>query len=295
MTAIVSAGCSSSAKPPVLDAPTNGSTSRLASIPPSSALKPVSKVLVFIEENHSLEQMKGGMPYAYGLARTFGYATDYTAITHPSLPNYLAIASGSTHGITDDMDPAGHELRGRTVLGQAIAAGMTAATYVDGMPNNCALTGGGNAYAPKHNPWAYFVDERASCMKYDVPIAGLGGAISSGRLPTVGMVIPNLNNDAHDGPLGTADAWFKGWMTKIMAGSDWTSGRLVVVLTADEDDRLSGNKVLTIVMNPRVKGQVVTTPLSHYSLTRFLEEVARTPFLDAAKTAPSLRKAFGLG
>jgi hypothetical protein len=53
----------------------------------------VTKLLVVVEENHSLSQMHVGMPYTYSLAQRFGYATNYHAITHPSLPNYLAIVN----------------------------------------------------------------------------------------------------------------------------------------------------------------------------------------------------------
>ncbi len=261
----------------------------------AAAPQPITKVLVFIEENHSLAQMKTGMPYAYGLAKTYGYASDYYAIRHPSLPNYIAIVAGSTNYITDDKDPAYHRLTGKTVFGQAIAAGKTAATYSDGMPPNCSQTAGGVYYVPRHNPWAYFVNERTSCNTYDLPLSPLGPAITAGALPNVGMVIPNLYHDAHDGTLATADAWFKGWMTKIMAGPDWTSGRLVVILTADEDDKASGNKVLTIVMNPRLHSKVVSTKLTHYSLTRLYEEVSGTTLIGGARTAASMRTAFGLG
>jgi hypothetical protein len=65
-------------------------------LPAAAAPVSVTKVLMFIEENHSLAEMKAGMPYLYSQATTYGYATNYTAIRHPSLPNYLAIAGGST-------------------------------------------------------------------------------------------------------------------------------------------------------------------------------------------------------
>lgn len=279
---------------PATGVPAGLSVIASAAISTAAGVSPITKVLVFVEENHSLSQMKSGMPYAYGLARRYGYASNYLAITHPSLPNYIAIAGGSTYGVTDDKEPASHKLKGTTVFGQAIAAGKTAATYADGMTSNCALTAGGNAYVPRHNPWTYFLNERTQCRAHDLPIGRLGTAIAAGDLPNVGMVIPNLNHDAHDGTLAAADAWFKGWMTRIMAGPDWASGHLVVVLTADEDNKLSGNKVLTIVMNPRLHSRVVTTRLTHYSLTRLLEDVAGTTYLGAARTAPSMRTAFGL-
>lgn len=262
--------------------------------PTAAAGPPVTKILTFVEENHSLSQMKAGMPYAYSLARRFGYATGYTAIGHPSLPNYLAIAGGRTAGVTDDAPPAAHPVRGPSIFGQAIAAGKTAAAYVDGMPNNCALVDGGDAYAVKHNPWAYYVDERALCNTYDVPLGEMEAVIRRGDLPTVGMVIPNLDHDAHDASLGRADAWFKRRMKSVLAGPDWRSGRLAVVLTADEDDRRAGNRVLTVVIHRSQRGAVVSTPLTHYSLTRLYEDVAGVRHLYEAADATSMSDAFGL-
>ena len=180
------------------------------------------------------------------------------------------------------------------MFGQAIASGKTAAVFADGMPQNCATNNGGSDYAVKHNPWAYFINERGDCQKYDVPIAQLDAAITGGVLPNVGMVVPNLCNDAHNCPLGTADTWFRVWMTKIFDGPDWRSGHLAVVLTADEDDRSARNNVLTVVIHPSQKSNVVTSPLTHYSLTRLYEEVAGVPYLFEAPLALSMTSAFGL-
>jgi acid phosphatase len=83
-------------------------------------------------------------------------------------------------------------------------------------------------------------------------------------------------------------------MTKIFDGPDWRSGHLAVVLTADEDDSSAGNNVLTVVIHPSQKGNVVTSPLTHYSLTRLYEEVAGVPYLFASASAPSMTTAFGL-
>jgi phospholipase C len=240
--------------------------------------------------------MQSGMPYAYSVAKQYGYATDYTATTHPSLPNYIAIASGQTFGIADDAAPSSHRLAGQTVFGQALEKGKTAKTYADGMQSDCALVAGGDRYAVKHNPWAYFVDpkERAGCNAYDVPESRLQADITAGALPTVGMVVPNLCNDAHDCTLATADNWFKARIQAIMAGPDWKSGHLAVVLTADEDDRNSGNKVLTVVMHPSLHGKVVSTPLTHYSYSAFLSRMSGSQPLAHAATAPSFAAAFGL-
>ena len=82
----------------------------------------ITKVLTIVEENHSLSQMQAGMPYLYSLAQRFGYATNYKAISHPSLPNYLSIADGSSYGIADDNPPSSHPISGDSVFDQAITA-----------------------------------------------------------------------------------------------------------------------------------------------------------------------------
>ena len=112
-------------------------------------------------------------------------------------------------------------------------------------------------------------------------------------LPTVGFLIPNLVHDAHDGSLGAADAWLQQQLTPVLRSADFTSGRLVVVVTADEDDKRSGNVVLTSVLSTRLHHQVVSRPLTHYSLTRFVAQVLHQQPLVNGRTAPDMRAAFG--
>jgi hypothetical protein len=258
----------------------------------------VQKVLTFVEENHSLHQMQAGMPYTYGLAEQYGYATNWTAITHPSLPNYLAMAGGSTFGISDDDSPNAHQVQAPNVFGQAIRAGKSAKVYQESMPGNCSLTDSGR-YAVKHNPWAYFADDRANCERFDVPAGtttsgALHDDIVNGSLPNVAEVSPNLDNDAHDGSLLTADEWIRSWMTLIFASPDWRSGHLAVVITADEDDKSQGNTVLTTVIHPSQHAHVVSAPLTDYSWTALVTDMTHTPCLAAGCDAPSAAAAFHL-
>ncbi|MEO6472613.1 MAG: alkaline phosphatase family protein [Aeromicrobium sp.] len=279
-------------------ATTEPTTEPTASDLPSIAPEPadtVTKVLVFIEENHSLGQMKSGMPFAFSLAKQFGYSDNFVAIRHPSLPNYIAIAGGSTYGIDSNDGPGSNKaVRGASVFGQAIAAGKTAILYADGMPSNCHGSNGGNRYGIRHNPWPYFVAERNLCKQFDVSTATLGRDIAAGQLPNVGLVVPNNCNNAHDCSLGNADKWFKQWVPQIFNGPDWKSGHLAVILTADEDDKNSGNKVLTVVIHPSQKGNLVRSKLTHFSLSRLLSEVTGSPPLLEANNAPSMSQAFGL-
>lgn len=256
----------------------------------------MTKLLVFVVENHSLEQMSREMPYTFGLAQQYGYATAFTALTHPSLPNYLAIAGGDMFGVVDDDPPSSHTAPGPSVFGQALELGRTARVYAEGMPGNCALEDGGDRYAVRHNPWTYFADERSQCRQDDVAMDTFASDVSSGELPNTGMVIPNTCNDAHDSDcdLGDADAWMRKYLGRVLAGPDFASGRLAVVVTADEDDGSQDNKVLTTVLHLSQHGHVVDTPLSPYSLTRLYEQIVGAPFLGHAATAPDLAAAFGL-
>lgn len=257
----------------------------------------VTKVLTVVEENHSIAQMKSGMPYLYSLAKRYAYASDYAAIRHPSLPNYLAIAGGSTFGVTDDTYPSAHPLAAKTVFGQAKDRGLRAATYAQSMTSKCQLTGNvDRGYAVRHNPWTYFTPERSLCRSYDVPETAFRQAATENRLPNVGLLVPDKCHDAHDCDLATADGWLRSRLPSVLASKDFTSGRLVVVVTADEDDHHDGNRVLTVVLQAGLDGkhEVVSTPLTHYSLSRlYSQTVGATPLRNAAN-APDMARAFGL-
>ncbi|MCU1595496.1 MAG: putative hydrolase, partial [Frankiales bacterium] len=230
---------------------------------------------------------------------TYGRATNYRNLTHPSLPNYLAMAGGSTFGVHDDNNPASHKLTGASVFDVAISRNQTAKTYAESMgATPCRLTPA-NPYAVKHNPWAYFSQHRANCGKYDVnagaPTSGaLHQDIVTGKLPRVGMLIPNLCNDAHDCSLSSADNWLHKWVGVIQSGVDWKAGRLAVVVTFDEVEGSGTGSLLTVLLSPRLHGKVVSTRLDHYSWCRWMTDLVGGPALRSAASAPSLGKAFSL-
>ncbi|MCW2817100.1 MAG: hypothetical protein JWN84_4555 [Nocardioides sp.] len=268
--------------------------------PPTTA---ASKVLVVIEENHTLEQMREGMPFLAQVSDKYGYATRWTAITHPSEPNYLAIAGGSTFGISDDKAPQAHAQdvgSATSVFDQAVAVGKTAATYAESMPQPCHVYDdpdqavGVPLYAVRHNAWVYFTAGRQACLAGDVGLEEFARDVGDDALPNVGFLIPNLEHDAHDGTLAEADTWLEQQLSPVLQSHDFTSGHLVVVVTADEDDRSADNTVLTSVLTPALSGEVVDTPLTHYSLTRYICQVLGVEPLGQGAEAPDLAAAFGL-
>lgn len=275
------------------EAPSTSATPTTSQRPAGTPAATIEKLLVFVVENHSLDQMRDEMPYTSALATRYGYADNYVGVAHPSLPNYLAIAGGDTFGVHDDGPPWLHRLSGPTVFGEAAGSGSTSKVYVEAMSSPCQRRSSGT-YAVKHNPWAYFGDERAQCQRGDVPLDALTHDVASGSLPAVGMVVPDLCDDAHDCSLAYADAWMRRHVGAVLAGPDWASGHLAVVITADEDDGNHGNNVLTVVMNPALSTAVVHTRLDHFALSRSFAEVAGVPPLGRAASAPSLLGSFGL-
>jgi acid phosphatase len=251
--------------------------------------------MVIMEENHSQAEFMTG--YLASLGSTYGQATNYHAIGHPSLPNYLEIFGGTNYGTSSDCGVGCGPTAStdRSVWDQTLAAGHSAKAYQESMPSNCA-TGGSGAYAPRHGPWPYWTNStsRANCLANDVPLTALQGDINAGGLPTTGEVTPNLNDDAHDGTIAQANTFLQTWVPKLQAGPDYTSGNLTIIIVADEDDGSQGNLVPFVVVNKAISGKSVSLVANHYSLTRWLEDNAGVAHQNNAGSAADLKGAFGL-
>jgi acid phosphatase len=163
---------------------------------------------------------------------------------------------------------------------------------------HCRQSSGGS-YAARHNPWVYFAQGRTACSRYDVdlgtPKAGaLRTDVGYGRLPSVGLVVPNLCHDAHDCSLRTADTWLRQWVPLLQSGPDWRTGRLAVVITFDEVEGSGTGTLLTVVLAPQLSHKVVATRLDHYSWCRWMTDAVGAAPLRSAAGATSLGRAFGL-
>ena len=108
-------------------------------------------------ENKSFDDVIGtsAAPYETQLAAECGLATNYHAVTHPSLPNYIAATSGGTQGIANDNAPASHRLAVASIYSQVKAVGEAWRDYEESAPRNCPLSSSGQ-YAVKHDPAPYY-------------------------------------------------------------------------------------------------------------------------------------------
>ncbi len=258
------------------------------------------KLLVIIEENRSVADVEQHMPVLAAESARYGHADQYYALAHPSLPNYLVIAGGSLFGVTDDEDPEAHQLSGPSVFGQLHAAGHTVKTYAEAMDGTC-ITHNQDRYAVRHNPWTYFTNstERSLCKRFDMPTGTTASGslvhdVTRGELPTFSLVIPDICNDGHDCSAATADRWLGRWLPILKSGPDFRSGHLTIVVTWDEDDGTTGNRIACVVINPALTDQTVDTHLDHYALSAAISDLAQQPPLRDAETAPNLLTAFGL-
>ncbi len=233
-------------------------------------------------------------PYENALAKGCGLATDYRAITHPSLPNYLAATGGSTFGVTDDAGPSSHRISETSLFQQLNQADLSWRAYDESMPTACDLNPSGR-YAVKHNPATYYTAVRQQCAVDDVQLEGhLSKDIAMGDLPSFAFVTPNLCDDTHDCSVQTGDAWLATWVPRIVAGPNYSSGNTVIVLTWDEGVGAT-NLIPTVVIGPSVPiGTRSAVALNHYSLLLTTEKLLGLPGIGAAAAATSMTSAFDL-
>jgi phosphatidylinositol-3-phosphatase len=248
-------------------------------------------VILIVMENHGFDQVAGHSPFLNALARRCGLAAGYHAVSHPSLPNYLALVSGSTQGLDgSDCSPGGTCRSG----GPSIFGQTDWRAYAESMPGTCGRSNSGG-YAPRHNPAVYFTRVASACTSNDVPLTALRGDLRSGHLATYTFIAPNLCSDEHDCGVAPGDAWLARWVPRITASPAYRAGTTALFITYDEDDHNEGNRVYTVVAAASVRpGTVSRRPFTHYSMLRTQEQLLGLPALGNAASATSMASAFHL-
>jgi hypothetical protein len=225
-------------------------------------------------------------PYFNDLRDWCGLATNYFAISHPSLPNYIALTSGSTQGIADDGDPSTHRLAVPSIFSEL---GSNWRTLAETMAQPCDQVTSG-LYAARHNPAVYYTNISASCRHNDVPLTlplDLSAAFT--------VIVPNVCDDMHSCPVADGDAWLRRMVPLIVDTPQYQSRSLVLFITFDENDLMASNQVPTLVIAPSTpRGERVHATYTHYSLLRTTESLLHLKPLGAATTAKSMVAAFHL-
>ncbi len=224
-------------------------------------------------------------PYINSLAQQGALFTSSFAVSHPSEPNYLAIFSGSMQGISDDSCP--HTFSGPDLGGELIAAGDTFTGYSENL-SGAGFTGCNDnqyLYARKHNPWVNFTDVPSSD---NLPWTSFPTDYNT--LPTISFVVPNLQDDMHDGTIQQGDTWLQQNMDSY---AQWAkANNSLLVVTWDEDDLSQNNQIATIFVGQMVKSGQYNETINHYNVLRTLEDMYGLPDANSSSTATPITDAW---
>lgn len=236
-------------------------------------------IVVVVEENKSFEQIIGNTeaPYINALAKRGALLTRSYGVTHPSQPNYLALFSGSTHGVDSNICPL--EQSGANLASALDEKGLSFTVYSESIPEigfeGCAY----GTYKRKHNPVANWKQLAA----LNQPFSAFPQDFK--KLPTVALVIPDQHSNMHDGSVAQGDAWLK---KNIEHYAQWAATHnSLLIVTWDEDDGSGDNRVATLFIGPMVKPGISTQRISHYNILRTIEEIFGLPYLgESAQAQP---------
>jgi acid phosphatase len=246
------------------------------------------RVVILVMENKSFGVASAG-PYVQSLMAQGATLNRSFGVARPSQPNYFGLFAGSDLGITTNGCPAPGSPFSAENLGHALeASARTWRAYSENLPSpgatGCSYDGDAvsGLYTRKHAPWTSFnnLDHQNERPYTDL-------AVELGSLPTVSFIVPNNCHNTHNNStpgctVPDGDVWLSQNVPPILAALGPNG---LFILTYDEDDGVSGNRILTVFVGPHVKpGFVSNIPASHYTVVRTLCEslglplMGKTPF-----------------
>jgi phosphatidylinositol-3-phosphatase len=244
-------------------------------------------VVVIVFENKESSSVLGNRaaPTFNSYGRRYAKLTRYYGVTHPSLPNYFALVSGSTQGITTDCTDC--VVDGKSLADTVEASGRTWKTYAEGLPAPGFLGPFNGRYAKKHNPFAYFrgiADDPARRARL-VPLSQLGRDVRAGALPSFSLVVPDLCHSMHDCSVAVGDAWLRSQIVKFVKFPN-----TVVFVVFDEGSTSigGGGHTAALAIGRAVRpGSRFTRVTGHYGILRTIEQAWGLPLLGrSAHVAP---------
>jgi phosphatidylinositol-3-phosphatase len=254
-------------------------------------------IAVIVMENEEFSDIIGNhdAPFINRLAARSALAGQMYAVSHPSLPNYLALTGGSTFGI--DSDCTGCAVPASSLITQLQRAGISWRAYMEGIPHPCFHGGGAGDYAKKHDPFMYYtpISSNRSVCSNVVGFSRLAADERSGSLPRFAWITPDLCHDMHDCDTATGDRFLASAVPALLARLGHHG---LLILTWDEgssDDGCCGlargGHIVTLLAGPGARsGARLTRATDHYSVLQTIEDLLGLPRLRGAACActPSL-------
>uniref|UniRef100_UPI0035585D64 alkaline phosphatase family protein n=2 Tax=Mycobacterium montefiorense TaxID=154654 RepID=UPI0035585D64 len=253
----------------------------------AAALPRPAHIVIMVEENRSEGHIIGSPqnPFINALASHGANMAQSFAETHPSEPNYLALFAGNTFGVTKDSCPinAGNA---PNMASELLGAGYTFIGYAEDLPAVGSAVCTSGKYARKHVPWANFTNvPPTSSMPFSAFPQG-----NFDSLPTVSFVIPNNDNNMHDGSIAQGDAWLN---RQLSGYANWAvANNSLLIVTWDEDDGSaspgSRNQIPTIIYGAHIAPGTYSEQISHYNLLSTIEQMYGLPKTGNAANAPAI-------
>jgi hypothetical protein len=247
-------------------------------------------IVVIVLENKAQAEVLGSpaAPAFNSFASRYATLTRYGGVAHPSLPNYLALVSGSTHRIRTDCTSCVVVARNLAdTLGRAHRSWKV---YAEGLPRPGFAGAWKGRYVKRHVPFLYFRDVLLSPARRRrvVPLRQLSHDLSADRLPSFALVIPNLCHDMHDCSVATGDAWLRRFLSPLLRNRRLANSAIFVVFDETNGSQPATDPVPAIALGPLVvPGSTFTVRTSHYGLLRTIEDAWGLPRLGrSAKVGP---------
>ena len=249
----------------------------------AAALPRPTHVVIVVEENRSEGHIIGSpqTPFINALATHGANMAQSFAETHPSEPNYLALFAGNTFGLTKDSCPV-NAGNAPNLGSELLAAGYTFIGYAEDLPAVGSPVCSAGKYARKHVPWANFTNVPPT---NSVPFSAFPMG-NYANLPTVSFVIPNNDNNMHDGSIAAGDAWLN---RQLSGYANWAvANNSLLIVTWDEDDNGSRNQIPTVLYGAHVQPGTYDEQISHYNVLSTLEQMCGLGKTGNAANAPAI-------
>jgi len=245
-------------------------------------------VVVLIMENHGYEDIigNGSAPFINTLAEENALLTASYGLIHPSQPNYLMLFSGSAQGVTNDNTPTNIPWSTPNLGAYLVQAGLTFKAYSDGLPSIGFTGSSSGAYRRKHAPWVNWQGSNTNGISSAKHRPFTDFPTNFSQLPTVSFVVPDQNNDMHDGTVAQGDAWVQANMSAYITWAKTHNS--LFILTFDEDDGDNMNHIVTIFAGEMVEQGNFASGCSHYDVLRTIEEMYELPFAGNSATATAI-------
>jgi phosphatidylinositol-3-phosphatase len=255
---------------------------------PAITLPPPRRVAVLVLENRSYEQVIGNpsAPFINRLARRYALATNYFAVGHRSLPNYIALTGGDLNGINDNCTSCDTERP--NLLNQLDSAHVSWRAYFEGLRPGTGLVERTHMYNPHYDPFAYYerVEDSGTARARIGNFTQLRHDVAHGTLPRFSWIAPDVFHDGHTASLAAADRFTSRLVPRLVRE---LGPHGVLYVTWDEgpnsdlrgpDGTPGGGHVPLIAAGGAARRHTrVTTAANHYALLKTIETQFKLPLL----------------